>query len=70
MIPKIYPNAALPTEESALAEKTIARLKLDNPECRAMRARQFRDYKTRRCSLEFLKQYSPFVHTEIVRQGL
>ena len=67
---KIYPNPMLPPEYQEQARNTITRLKLDVPECRTMRAEDYRNYENGTCTLRYLKRYSPFVHCEIVRQGL
>lgn len=67
---KISPNPTLTTAQKSAARKTIRRLKLDSPENNAMRARHYTDYVKGDCSLNFLSRISPFVHAEIVRQGL
>lgn len=67
---KISPNPALTTALKADAQKTIRRLKLDSAENNAMRAQHYCDYVKGDCSLNFLSRRSPFVHAEIVRQGL
>jgi uncharacterized protein (TIGR02646 family) len=67
---KIAPNRSLPADRKAAARKTIRRLKLDSQENNEMRARHYRDYVTGDCTLAFLSRRSPFVHSEIVRQGL
>jgi len=67
---KIYPNPSLTTTEKSAAQKTICRLKLDSPENNLMRARHFSDYINGDVSLNYLSRHSPFVHAEILRQGL
>lgn len=66
----ISPNTALSPSQKAAARKTIRRLKLDSPDNNRMRAKHYQDYLKEDCSLNFLQRNSPFVHAEIVRQGL
>ncbi|MDA8060365.1 MAG: hypothetical protein M0Z37_08475 [Nitrospiraceae bacterium] len=67
---KIMPNSALSPIQKAAARKTILRLKLGSPDNNKMRAQHYNDYLSGDCSLNFLQRKSPFVHAEIVRQGL
>lgn len=67
---KITPNPILSPAQKSAARKTIRRLKLDSPDINKMRAQHYSDYLTGDCSLNFLLRKSPFVHAEIVRQGL
>lgn len=67
---KIAPNPALSPAQKAAARKTIRRLKLDSPDNNKMRAQHYKEYLEGDCSLNFLQRKSPFVHAEIVRQGL
>ena len=67
---EISPNAALSAADRDAAQATIDRLRLDSEEHRRMRASHFGDYLANDCSLDFLARKSPFVHAEIVRQGL
>lgn len=67
---KIAPHPALSPAQKAAARKTIRRLKLDSPDNNKMRAKRYQDYLAGDCSLNFLLRESPFVHAEIVRQGL
>ena len=67
---EISPNAALSAADRDAAQATIDRLRLDSEEHRRMRASHFGDYLANDCSLDFLSRKSPFVHAEIVRQGL
>ena len=67
---EILPNPDLNNSERDKAKKTISRLKLDSPENNRMRAQHFMYYLKRDWSLEFIKNNSPFVYQEIVRQGL
>ena len=66
----ISPNPHLPVAARDAAQATIDRLRLDSEEHRRMRASHFGDYLANDCSLDFLARKSPFVHAEIVRQGL
>ncbi len=52
-----------------LAEKTISRLKLDSPDLNSMRSRHFRQY-LRKKDADTLRDLSPFVYHEALRQGL
>ena len=67
---KISPNPVMNTTQKAVARKTIGRLGLASAENNEMRAQHYKDYINGDCSLSFLSRNSPFVHTEIVRQGL
>ncbi|HAS6390654.1 TPA: hypothetical protein I7251_16625 [Vibrio vulnificus] len=67
---EISVNSALSTQEYKDAKSTIKRLKLDSEENKAMRAEHFTNYLNGDCSLGFLERKSPFVHAEILRQGL
>lgn len=67
---EILANPELPEADKALAHKTITRLKLDSPQNNKLRASHFTDYIQGDCSLSYVARKSPFVHAEIVRQGL
>ena len=67
---EIMPDPRLSSLQKSAAIKTINRLRLDSPENNRMRARHYTDYANRNCSLAFLSRRSPFVHQEIIRQGL
>lgn len=67
---KIAPNPALSPAQRTAARKTIRRLKLDSPDNNTMRAQHYTNYIAGDCSLSFLQRKSPFVHAEIIRQGL
>ena len=67
---EISPNPALSAEQKALARKTITRLKLDSHQNDKMRAEHFTSYIQGDFSLDYLSRKSPFVYTEIMRQGL
>lgn len=56
--------------ECELALATIQRLKLNEPEVAAMRAVHISDYFRRHVSADYLGRKSPFVWSELVRQGL
>lgn len=55
--------------QSALAKKTIRRLKLDSPDHNQMRQRHYTQYLRHR-HVQTLKELSPFVWYEADRQGL
>ncbi|AYH49702.1 hypothetical protein B6N31_19645 [Dickeya fangzhongdai] len=63
----LYPNGS---PYATQAESTISRLRLDSQEHRRMRTRHFEKYINGDWSLNSLKDDSPFVYAEIVRQGL
>ncbi len=67
---RITPNPTLRPPQKTAARKTIRRLKLDSPDNNKMRAQHYNDYLAGDCSLKFLLRNSPFVHAEIIRQGL
>ncbi len=67
---EISANTSLPKAEKALAEKTITDLGLKKADMDEMRARHYQNYLTGAASLSLLKKLSPFVYSEIVRQGL
>lgn len=67
---KISPNHSLPSGQKVAARKTIRRLWLNSPENKEMRTRHYNEFLQGNCSLNFLLRHSPFVHAEIVRQGL
>jgi uncharacterized protein (TIGR02646 family) len=66
----IYPNPRLEARSMRIAEETIARLGLDDPQCRELRARWYQDYLEYSLPADYLKQKSPFVWREANRQGL
>jgi uncharacterized protein (TIGR02646 family) len=73
---RIYPSPDLKDVDGDAAKATIERLGLDEPECREMRSRRFRDYVQARglvsndAAEHQLRRYSPFVWLEATRQGL
>ena len=67
---EINPNPELPNDVQTLAEATIERLKLRDPETNRMRAAHFDDYLREEVSVGYLKRHSPFVWYEARRQGL
>lgn len=73
---RIHPNPALEDPERDVAQATIERLGLDEPECREMRSRRFLDYVQVRGRMSNpaveaqLRRYSPFLWLEAQRQGL
>ena len=67
---KIAPNPALSSSRKSAAQDTIDRLKLDSTNDNKMRARHYGHYVNGEWSLSILAFYSPFVHAEIIRQGL
>jgi uncharacterized protein (TIGR02646 family) len=66
---EIQPSRALTVSRRRLAAKTIARLKLDSADHNKMRAKHFSRY-VRNKDAQALKDLSPFVWYEVVRQGL
>lgn len=67
---RIYPNPELDPAIQGMADKTIKRLKLDNAECREIRARHFSEFTSGDYTQKYLKKISPFVWYEAKRQGL
>lgn len=67
---EIMPNPDLSPSLKELAKKTITRLKLDSMRHNSMRAFRATEYFKAKVSLETLQRESPFVHYEIIRQGL
>lgn len=73
---RIHSNPELDEPARDAANATIKRLGLDEPECREMRSRRFRDYVDLRgpapnpAAEDHLRRYSPFVWLEAKRQGL
>lgn len=66
----ISPNPDLSPEEQQLAQATIDRLTLDDPDLRTMRSDFYSWYLTQDISANLLKKMAPFVHQEAERQGL
>ncbi|MEN9360610.1 MAG: hypothetical protein RL095_2145 [Verrucomicrobiota bacterium] len=66
----IYPNPKLSAAKRQQVADTIARLGLDDPECREIRLRRFEEFAKGEVTAPFLLRYSPFVHLEAKRQGL
>lgn len=66
---EISPSSHLGKAATALARKTIKRLKLGSAEHNEMRQRHFRQYLRHR-DAQTLKELSPFVWYEAQRQGL
>lgn len=67
---KIRPNPSLTAKDFSNALKTIKELKLNTPTKNLMRARHYGHYISQEWSLDYLKRYSPFIYTEVVRQNL
>jgi uncharacterized protein (TIGR02646 family) len=66
----IGPNPTLDDPTRALAEKTIQRLKLDDPTTCRMRTQHVEDLLRGHVSADYLQRRSPFVWVELQRQGL
>jgi hypothetical protein len=66
----IDPNPDLPPDEKKIAQRTIDRLKLDDPETRRMRCDHWQDYLQGHVDSNYLMRHSPFVWYEARRQGL
>jgi uncharacterized protein (TIGR02646 family) len=67
---EIKPNPQLPKPMRKLAEATIERLGLREPDTTEMRARHFQDYLEHHVDEHHLKRWSPSVWYEARRQGL
>jgi hypothetical protein len=66
----IRPSARLRGAQRASAEATIARLRLDDGECREMRRKLFERYVRNQIDEDILRQTNPFVWLEARRQDL
>ena len=67
----IKPDNGLSLAEKDIALKTIARLRLNDDEtCVAARLNYVKEYCTGDISFDFLRRCAPFIHREIIRQGL
>lgn len=66
----IYPNPRLEARAMLIVDETIARLGLDDPQCRDLRTRWYQDYLEHSLPADYLKRKSPFVWQEANRQGL
>jgi len=67
---RIYPDPGLSADLQLRVQATIDRLRLDDAGCREIRARYYQEYCEGAYTSGFLKKRSPFVWTEVVRQGL
>ena len=66
----IKPNKNKSLEYQELCQRTIDILSLNDSSNKKMRKSHFDDYRKDYVSLDFLRRKSPFVYSEIVRQGL
>ncbi|MEN9306178.1 MAG: hypothetical protein RL173_110 [Fibrobacterota bacterium] len=66
----IRPNPSLGTQIQNDAQRTIDRLKLNDPETMSMRARFFSEYVKQDRTSGCLKKYAPFVWYEADRQEM
>lgn len=66
---EIRPKRGMAKAQTALARKTIRRLKLDSPDHNQMRQRHYSQY-LRHKDAQTLKELSPFVWYEAQRQGV
>lgn len=66
----IYPNPHIAVPLRQQVEKTIARLGLDDPACRELRARLYQEYLEYQLPSDYLKKLSPFIWCEAGRQGV
>lgn len=67
---RIFPSPRLSKQDERKVEQTIARLELDSPSCRDMRARHYQDYCEGCFDSDHLRRQSPFVWAEARRQRL
>lgn len=67
---RVFPSPWLSRERSDAVVSAIARLGLDEPGCREMRARHYQEYRQALYNEEFLRRRSPFVWMEAKRQDL
>ena len=66
----IRPNRDKAQDYQILCQKTIDILSLNDSSNKKMRKGHFDDYRKKHVSLDYLRRKSPFVYSEIVRQGL
>ncbi|MEY2632235.1 MAG: hypothetical protein RIR00_889 [Pseudomonadota bacterium] len=66
----LHPNPKLAETEQRAVLTTIARLQLNDGDCRALRCASFDAWRKGEISFTFLRKHSPFVASEIQRQGL
>lgn len=66
----IYINSTLASEHKNLAQNTIIRLKLNDPDICSDRILSYEDYCNRNLTAAGFKKYSPFVYLEAIRQNL
>jgi len=67
---QVLPNPTLAPQHKALVQETIRRLKLNDQECLDARADYYDAYLSSEVTFERLRQRSPFVASEMERQGL
>lgn len=67
---RIFANPDLSPAERSLAEATLARLGLDEPGPREMRARHYQEYREGLYTADYLRRRSPFVWSEAKRQRI
>jgi uncharacterized protein (TIGR02646 family) len=67
---RIYANPQLQDPQKQMVDATIKRLGLDDANHREMRARHYQEFGNGLYTEDFLKKYSPFVWSEVKRQGL
>ena len=67
---QVRPSGDCTVKLASEAEETISRLGLNDALCVKARWTYIRDYCKSWISFEFLEHYAPFIHREILRQGL
>lgn len=67
---QILPSPQLDANQRVQVEETIARLKLDDAECRRARSAYYEAYIEREISFAYLERRCPFVAVEMKYQGL
>lgn len=67
---EVLPAPGLPESVRHGVETTIARLRLNDPECLAARGERFDSYLSAELSWSGLEKHFPFLARELVRQGL
>lgn len=66
----IYPSPVHNQAYQNECRETIRALGLDSQDYREMRLRHFDEYINRNVTLSYLQKKSPFVYSEVIRQGL
>ena len=67
---QVFPKPDLDPDLKDRIQATIDRLKLDNEDCRRLRATYYDEFIQKHIDFDYLRRRSPFVAAEMIRQGL